>query len=407
MEPGVNSDEETSAAQKAASSAAERPSLATSASNGTLVESRVSKRDPWAAVVGLWAMMTALLVYALTKLPISPGYGREARIADEAFRLLTYMASPVLAAVIAVLLVAAWRFGARSSTSAAPAGRGDASSTGAELLSDGAHLVSAPKVDAAWLAVTAALAVALIVNPGIVGMLRFFDGSLSEELVVRVEGARWFWTVSYPDFGVTTNSELVLPVGRRARIEVTSKDVLHSFWVPGLRVKIDAVPGRTTVISTTPEREGSFEQDPGLRLQCAELCGLAHSTMAIPVRLLLPDQFDQWISSLRGQASGAREVSCPAPSDKVEISAKNVAFDVNCMSFVAGTPTALVFHNDEAVPHNIAVYDSKGGKAIWVGETITGPATVTYKVPPLGKGTYFFQCDLHPVEQMSGVVKVE
>jgi cytochrome c oxidase subunit 2 len=72
--------------------------------------------------------------------------------------------------------------------------------------------------------------------------------------------------------------------------------VLHSFWVPAFRVKIDAVPGRTTHVYVSIEREGSYETDSGLRVQCAELCGMDHGAMALPIRVLPRAEFDAWLA---------------------------------------------------------------------------------------------------------------
>lgn len=354
-------------------------------------------RKPWVAVAILWALLTLGAVPAARSLKLPRGFGREAEIADEAFRLLMYLGAPVFATVVAVMVVAVVAFRERRE------GEGQGGKR-----PDGAHLVASPRFDGAWLAITSALALVLIVNPGIVGIARFFGSGLSDEMVVRVEGARWFWTVTYPDAGVTTNSELVLPVGRRVRFEVTSKDILHSFWIPGLRVKIDAVPGRTTTISASATDPGGREDDEGLRLQCAELCGLAHSTMAIPVRLLPAAEFDSWLAEQAPSAgkAAAERSSCPPASDRVTLVAERVAFDAGCLTLHAGRPAVVVMTSKELVPHNFAVYETKGGRPLFVGETVTGPVTVEYALPPLPPGTYYFQCDLHPIEAMSGEVKV-
>ncbi|MCL6650066.1 MAG: hypothetical protein K6U89_17260 [Chloroflexi bacterium] len=116
--------------------------------------------------------------------------------------------------------------------------------------------------------------------------------------VVRVEGARWLWKISYPQYGVTSR-ELVLPVGRRVRFDVTATDVLHSFWIPAFRMKIDAVPGMTTRVFITPTATGSFEDNFHFRLQCAELCGLGHNLMRSPVRVVDPAEFEAWVARVK------------------------------------------------------------------------------------------------------------
>jgi cytochrome c oxidase subunit 2 len=148
-----------------------------------------------------------------------------------------------------------------------------------------------------WLGVTTTLTLVLIAV-GTLGLEEIrHTAHLPPDLVVRVEGMRWGWQVSYPEAGVSTNRELVLPVGRRVRVEVTSRDVVHSFWIPAFRAKIDAVPGMVTSVAFTPNRTGGYQEDPDLRVQCAELCGTGHTLMVIPVRIVTDEEFRQWLAN--------------------------------------------------------------------------------------------------------------
>lgn len=78
-----------------------------------------------------------------------------------------------------------------------------------------------------------------------------------------------------------------------------SHDVIRSLWIPAFRVKIDAVPGMTTTVKATPDLLGDFGQDVNFRIQCAEICGVGHSIMQIPVRVVERSEFDEWISEQR------------------------------------------------------------------------------------------------------------
>jgi cytochrome c oxidase subunit 2 len=118
----------------------------------------------------------------------------------------------------------------------------------------------------------------------------------ADEYVVKVTGVQWSWQFDYD--GVLSQ-DLVLPVDRRVRLEMTSKDVIHSFYVPEFRVKQDLVPGQTTVIRFTPTEVGEYQ------LMCAELCGLNHYNMVSPVRVLEQGEFDQWVDELQAQAPAA------------------------------------------------------------------------------------------------------
>lgn len=249
-----------------------------------------------------WAVLTAVLLWLVSRFGGFPlAAAREAAVADHAFRLLMGMAAPVFSLVVAVLLYAL--LGRR--------GRGDPPEAPA-------YVPEHPSVLRVWFAVTAALAAYVIYNPGLVGLAEMRQVPLSgllggsaaggvrlaslagvdAELVVRVRASRWLWQFEYPEHNVTAR-ELVLPAGRRVRFEVTSVDIVHSFWVPAFRTKIDAVPNLTTYLHVTPTRVGSFEDSVDLRVQCAELCGVGHGIMAAAVRVVEPERFQEWLAQQR------------------------------------------------------------------------------------------------------------
>ncbi len=95
----------------------------------------------------------------------------------------------------------------------------------------------------------------------------------------------------------------MLPEGERIRFEVTAVDVLHAFWVPAFRLKVDAVPGLTTVVTVNPDRPGDGATDAAYRLQCTELCGLQHANMAMPVRVVSNEEFQSWVREQRAKAA--------------------------------------------------------------------------------------------------------
>jgi plastocyanin len=96
----------------------------------------------------------------------------------------------------------------------------------------------------------------------------------------------------------------------------------------------------------------------------------------------------------------------PAPSTAdVSIAADALAFSTDTLSAPAGEGFTIAFENEEAVPHNVAIYrDRTATDPLFTGETITGPRTVTYQVPELEAGGYFFRCDVHPT-QMTGTLE--
>jgi cytochrome c oxidase subunit 2 len=217
------------------------------------------------------------------------GAAREADIVDDAFYALVVMSVPVIAFVLAVMIYSVLRFRQRG-----------------EQLEDGPPIHSNRRFVIAWFTATSLLTVVLMIFPGTLGLLDLRDHvDAEEQLVVQVQSSRWIWIMTYPEQGVTT-TELVLPIGREVRFEVTATDVLHSFWVPAFRMKIDAVPGQKTFVYATPDRTGTFDDNPGYRLQCAELCGLGHSDMQASVRVVEPEEFEAWVAEHKPSASLAR-----------------------------------------------------------------------------------------------------
>lgn len=142
-------------------------------------------------------------------------------------------------------------------------------------------------LEIAWTAVPAILVVAL----GIVSAVVLSENGKAQDnaLQVRAIGQQFAWKFQYPDEGEFTTGELVLPVGRQAQFTMESVDVIHSFWVPNLGQKMDAVPGIETTINVTPNRTGEFA------VVCAELCGLGHATMRAKARVVTEEEFDAWL----------------------------------------------------------------------------------------------------------------
>ncbi|GGE22276.1 cytochrome c oxidase subunit II [Polymorphobacter glacialis] len=138
---------------------------------------------------------------------------------------------------------------------------------------------------------TVVLSVLLVWSLGVMPTLR--EPSRPPALVVEISAERFWWRVRYRDANLVVDSanELRLPLGEPVEIILTSPDVIHSFWVPNLAGKMDAIPGRTTRLLLEPERVGRF------RGQCAEFCGTSHAQMAFAVEVMPRAGFDRWIAA--------------------------------------------------------------------------------------------------------------
>lgn len=111
-----------------------------------------------------------------------------------------------------------------------------------------------------------------------------------ESLTVRVVGHMWWWEVRYPAQDIVTANEIHIPAGQPVRLELTSADVIHSFWVPRLNGKRDMIPGIENVFWIQADEPGVY------RGQCGEYCGTQHANMAFHVVALPPDEFDAWLA---------------------------------------------------------------------------------------------------------------
>jgi cytochrome c oxidase subunit II len=240
----------------------------------------------------LWAGLTAI-GEALVFLDMFPTLGStEAKDFDEIFRILLFMGIPVFCFAVAMLIYSFTMF----------RGQGTPGEAGPAQYGRGA----VPRV---WLAITGSLAVAVMIFPGLTGLSKLQStsggygwGSTEGEITVKVTGQQFSWTFEFPQYGVATlpvpGTEVLLPEHTRIKFEIDSVDVIHSFWVPAFRMKIDAIPGRTTFMTVDTEGPGNHADDSAFRVQCAELCGLNHTTMFAPVRVVSREAFDAWVKTL-------------------------------------------------------------------------------------------------------------
>lgn len=115
------------------------------------------------------------------------------------------------------------------------------------------------------------------------------------EHVVEVHARQWSWTFRYlADDGAALASSqdvLLMPLGRDVEFRIIAEDVIHSFWIPRLGGKMDAIPGRTNLLRLRADRSGP------IRGQCAEFCGRDHALMAFDVIVVAPDRYEAWLAA--------------------------------------------------------------------------------------------------------------
>lgn len=118
---------------------------------------------------------------------------------------------------------------------------------------------------------------------------------VGEDGILRVDvtAHQWRWEVVYRQWDIRLEDEIHVPVGAPVDIHLTSADVIHSFWVPRLGGKLDAMPGRTNVLRIQADRAGTY------RGQCAEFCGVDHAHMKFTVTAHPATAFDTWLQEAR------------------------------------------------------------------------------------------------------------
>jgi cytochrome c oxidase subunit 2 len=160
-----------------------------------------------------------------------------------------------------------------------------------EELKDGPPIHGNTKLEVIWTAIPAILMVALCSYAYVV-LTDIEDATAGEQLDVRVVGEQFTWTFNYKGDGDqdVVSNELYLPVDTQVEFTVQSKDVIHDFWVPAFREKIDAVPGIDTHYGVHLNRAGDYP------VVCAELCGLGHAAMRQTAHVVPRQEFDRWLA---------------------------------------------------------------------------------------------------------------
>jgi cytochrome c oxidase subunit 2 len=135
-------------------------------------------------------------------------------------------------------------------------------------------------------------------------------------LTITVVGHQWWWEVRYPE-QIVTADEIHLPVGRPVKVILMSDDVIHSFWVPNIAGKTDAIPGKINATWLQADTAGVW------RGACAEYCGLQHAHMALSVVAQPPQEFARWMAAERAVAA--------APSDSATLEGEQVFLTSQCV----------------------------------------------------------------------------
>ena len=181
---------------------------------------------------------------------------------------------------------------------------------------DGPPIHGNTKIQVTWISVTTAIVLflavfgttALVTQQGAgagEGPQPIWKPNSASILQVQVIGQQWVWTYRYPQFGGFETTQLELPVGQPVEFNVTSLDVIHSFWAYQLGVKADANPGVNNIAYTTPKQLGGFT------VRCSELCGLWHGAMFNYGKVVSVSAFQAWAQQTETQLASLTKILPP------------------------------------------------------------------------------------------------
>lgn len=237
--------------------------------------SRAWRRALRVATVGAAAVL--LSACAGDQSALDPA-GPFARQPDQLFRVVFWIAVGVFVLVQGLIILAVIRFRQRPDDPELPV-----------------QVHGNTKLEVAWTIIPALLLAGIAVPT--VRTIFDLDRTPPGALTVEVIGHRWWWEYRYPDSGVVTANELVIPVGRPVHLRMTALEagsaenaVIHSWWVPRLGGKKDVLPGRITTLNIQADEPGRYLG------QCAEYCGLSHANMRIRVEALPEAEFERWLA---------------------------------------------------------------------------------------------------------------
>jgi cytochrome c oxidase subunit 2 len=283
-------------------------------------------RAPVGQMLGIGAIASALGVALALLINWFPtAASKEAHQIDTLWDVLLIVSVPIFVLVVTIVLYSALRFRMRPG----------------EEHADGPPIHGNTRLEVIWTAIPAIILVALCSYAYIV--LTNIEEAKANTMNVRVVGEQFTWTFYYKDSSgkEIASNQLYVPKDQPVLFTVQSKDVLHDFWVPAFRLKIDAVRGIDTHVRVTPNRLGDYP------VVCAELCGLGHSAMRQNAHVVTRDAFDKWLS---GRAAGGAPTSGggTAKPDGKALFAENC---VSCHTLADANAKGTVGPNlDQVVP---------------------------------------------------------
>jgi cytochrome c oxidase subunit II len=247
-----------------------------------------------------------------------------------------------------------------------------------------------PRLEILWTAIPVVIVGFLFVRTAL--RMDYVRNGPPPQQVIQVTGIQWAWSFKYPN-GKSSIGTLTIPAGQVVRLQVTSKDVLHSFWVPRLGGQIYAKPGFQNNGWIEASQPGTFYG------QCNELCGVSHWAMTLEVNAVSADQYQAFLSGAAppgGQAVAEKVSGQPAATTVGETD--GLKFEPASLTVKVGD--VIEWKNEGTALHNVVF----GNQSVPSSDTMNQGDT--YEIKFTKPGTYSYVCKFHEANNMRGTVTV-
>ncbi len=232
-----------------------------------------------AIAIGIW------LSYVIHWFPVQAS--TQAKETDTLYHVLVIASVPIFVLVATVVLYCVWQFRMKPG----------------QELKDGPPIHGNTRLEVIWTAIPAMILLGLV-SYSFVVLHNNEKKPGGPEIQIDVTGQQFAWRYEYPPSTTggapLQSTQLYVPENESVLFNIRSVDVVHAFWVPAFRLQIDAVPGITTHWRATPDRLGSYP------VVCNLLCGLGHSLMRSTINVVPQAQFQSWLRSQAGSATGVK-----------------------------------------------------------------------------------------------------
>jgi len=228
-----------------------------------------------------------------------------ARLIQNLYVWIFWMSVVVFVAVQGVLVYAMWRFRHRPGHAMPPQVHGNT------------------RLEVMW-TIAPAVVLVFIGIPTIQTIFALESPPPGQPMTIEVIGHQWWWEFRYPEQGVVTANEMIIPVGQTVELKMRSEDVIHSFWIPQLMGKQDVVPTHVNSLWFTAEEGGQYFG------QCAEYCGVEHALMRMNAIAYDRPDFEAWAARQRAPAAPTTDLAL----EGAEVLTRNAC--VGCHT-IAGT----------------------------------------------------------------------